>query len=75
MHLKQKTMPSKAELRAAWDSAPENKVILHMPGRLKTRPNLSPFAIKLETYLRVAEIDYEAEFTQPMGVKGRKIQN
>ena len=65
-------MPSKAELRAQWDNAPENKVILHQMGRARTRPNMSPFALKLETYLRVAGIDYELDFTQPMGAKGIK---
>ena len=64
-------MPSKAELRAKWNSVPENSVVLHMFQRSKTRPNGSPFVMKLETYLRVAGIEYTEDFDQPMSTKGK----
>jgi len=38
---------------------PRDKVILHSLPRDRLAPNLSHFAIKLETYLRAANIPYE----------------
>ncbi len=64
-------MPSKAELRAKWDGMEENKVVLHMFKRSKIKPNGSPFVMKLETYLRMAGIDYETDFEVPMSTKGK----
>lgn len=63
-------MPSKAELRAQWNNAGD-KVILHQFPRAKPLPSPSPYPLKFETYLRIAEIPYEAEFTQPMSSKGK----
>ena len=49
----------RSSLRAAMDRfrfRPGDTVVLHMPGRTSTSPNLSPFPIKLETYLRAMDI-------------------
>lgn len=64
-------MPSKAELRQKWDSAGENVVVLHQFYRAKTHPNASPFPMKLETYYRIAGIEYIVDFHQPMSDKGK----
>ncbi len=64
-------MPSKAELKQKWNNAGKDKVVLHMFPRSKYRPNPSPFPMKFETYLRMAGIEYEVDFTQPMGSKGK----
>lgn len=37
----------------------EDVVILHQFTRARNTPSLSPFVLKLETYLRVADIPYE----------------
>ena len=46
-------MPGKAELRAEWNNAGKDVVVLHMMDRGRTRPNISPFALKFETFLKV----------------------
>jgi len=38
---------------------PRDTVILHQIGRGPYAPSISPFAVKLETYLRLANISYE----------------
>ncbi|MPC10452.1 Failed axon connections [Portunus trituberculatus] len=42
-----------------WDAAGQDVVVLHMFGRGRHLPNLSPFVLKLETYLRMTDIKYE----------------
>ncbi len=64
-------MPTKAELRQKWDGVAENTVVLHMFKRSKIKPNGSPFVMKLETFLKMAGIDYEVDFEQPLGGKGK----
>ena len=63
-------MPTKAELRRKWNNETE-KVILHQYTRCRLIPNASPYPIKFETYLRMAEIPYENDFTLPMSSKGK----
>ena len=46
-------MPGKAELRAEWNNAGKDVVILHMMERGFTRPSVSPFVLKFETFLKV----------------------
>ena len=46
-------MPGKAELRAEWNNAGKDVVVLHMMDRGRTRPNMSPFVLKFETFLKV----------------------
>ncbi len=65
-------MPSKAELRQKWNSVEKDTVVLHMLPRAKTRPNGSPFVLKLETFLRVAGINYVEDNEQPLSAdKGK----
>ncbi len=64
-------MPSKRELRAKWANAGKDVVILHMLPRGKLSPNISPYPVKLETFLRMAEIKFETDFDMPMSSKGK----
>jgi hypothetical protein len=43
-----------------------NFVVLHQLKRGKWTPCVSPFALKLETYLRMAGIPYQVNLTQKM---------
>ena len=45
--------------RRKWAAAGKNVVILHQFPRGKFVPNMSPYALKLETYLRMSGIPYE----------------
>lgn len=40
-------------------SCPPNTVLLHQFRRGEWAPNISPFPLKLETYLRMAKIPYQ----------------
>ena len=59
-----------ARLRAEWDSVGKD-IILHQINRCYDAPNLSPFPMKVETYLRMADIKYVNDFESPMGPKGK----
>ncbi|XP_063612418.1 failed axon connections homolog [Penaeus indicus] len=61
----------KARQRKAWDSVGHNVVLLHQFQRGKFCPNLSPFALKVETFLRLASIKYEVDTESPFGPKGK----
>lgn len=61
----------KQQRRKCWAEAGRDVVVLHMFGRGKNCPNLSPFVLKLETYLRMADIKYEIDFEEPLGSKGK----
>ncbi|ODM89037.1 hypothetical protein Ocin01_17645 [Orchesella cincta] len=54
-----------------WDEAPKDKLILHTLWRCKPMPSISPFGLKLETYLRMAKIPYELDTKNPSGPKGK----
>ncbi|XP_021966608.1 failed axon connections homolog [Folsomia candida] len=54
-----------------WSSTPKDVVILHTIGRGKTAPSPSPFVVKLETFLRMANIPYEMDFTSPWSSKAK----
>ena len=58
-----------AMLRAEWDSVGKDVVLLHQFQRGYTIPSLSPFVLKLETYLRMADIKYVNDFKSPMSPK------
>lgn len=45
--------------RRKWSEAGKDVVVLHMSRRGYSCPSLSPFVLKLETYLRMAEIPYQ----------------
>ena len=64
-------MPSKAELRQQWNSAGKDVVVLHMFGRGRTCPHVSPFPFKFEAYLKLSGIEYVIDTTQPMSTKGK----
>ncbi|XP_014676712.1 PREDICTED: failed axon connections homolog [Priapulus caudatus] len=50
---------------------PKDTVVLHQIGRAKYAPSLSPFPLKLETYLRMAGIPYINEHSMEMSSKGK----
>lgn len=45
--------------RKRWNNAGKDVVVLHIFQRGKYCPNLSPYVIKLEMYLRMADIQYQ----------------
>lgn len=57
--------------RAQWAKAGKDMVILHGLGKGIYTPSLSPFVMKLATYLRMAKIPYQMDFTEPFGPKGK----
>ena len=62
--------PSASE-RAEWNSAGKDVVILHQFPRTRTCPNSSPFPLKLETFLRMADVEYKVEEKHFMSAKGK----
>jgi hypothetical protein len=48
-------------IRDRWleSKCPKDVVVLHGPPRSKSSPALSPFVLKLETYLRMNKIPYQ----------------
>ncbi|XP_063847509.1 failed axon connections homolog [Scylla paramamosain] len=57
--------------RARWGEAGKGVVVLHIFPRGTSCPSLSPFVVKLETYLRLACIPYLVDFEKPLGPKGK----
>lgn len=57
--------------RKKWNDVGQDIVVLHMFPRGRFCPNLSPFVLKLETYLRMAEVPYQVDFEEPLGPKGK----
>ncbi|XP_068223453.1 failed axon connections homolog [Palaemon carinicauda] len=57
--------------RNKWRSVGKDVVVLHLFPRGRYCPNVSPFVVKLETYLRMAGISYELDFEEPLGPKGK----
>ncbi|EFX87090.1 hypothetical protein DAPPUDRAFT_192692 [Daphnia pulex] len=51
--------------------AAKDVVLLHQLDRGIFTPSISPFPLKLETYMRMAGISYENDFKNPMGPKGK----
>lgn len=51
--------------------AKKDVVILHQFPRGLYAPSISPFPLKLETYLRMANLKYENDFTDFIGPKGK----
>ncbi|XP_050717246.1 failed axon connections homolog isoform X1 [Eriocheir sinensis] len=56
-------------LRKEWDSVGQDVVLLHQFQRGKFCPNLSPFALKVEVFLRLANIQYKVDEKSPFGPK------
>jgi len=59
----------KVKRRERWSTAKKDLIILHQMTRGRRAPTVMPFALKLETYLRMAGIPYENEFEEPFGPK------
>lgn len=57
--------------RSIWRTAGEDVVLVHCPTPGFLTPNISPFVMKLLTYLRLAQIPYKLEHDEPMGAKGK----
>ncbi|XP_050740041.1 failed axon connections homolog, partial [Eriocheir sinensis] len=63
--------PARPQHRARWAGVGSDVVVLHIFPRGTTCPSLSPFVMKLETYLRLASIPYLVDFEEPLGPKGK----
>ena len=57
--------------RQRWSQAGKDVVVLHQFERGTNMPNLSPFALKLETFLRMANIQYVVDTEEPQGRRGK----
>ncbi|KAK7091792.1 failed axon connections homolog isoform X2 [Littorina saxatilis] len=64
--LRRNTTASNAE-----EDYPKDTVILHQIGRGPFAPSMTPFAIKLETYLRIAKIPYKNVHDMKKSSKGK----
>ena len=50
--------------REKWSKVGKDIVVLHQCERSVTTPSPSPFSLKLETYLRMANIPYQVGYKQ-----------
>ena len=57
--------------RQRWSQAGKDVVVLHQFERGTNMPNLSPFALKLETFLRMANIQYVVDTEEPQDRRGK----
>ncbi|XP_037088929.1 failed axon connections homolog [Pollicipes pollicipes] len=57
--------------RQRWNQAGKDVVVLHQFERATNFPNLSPFALKLETFLRMAGIKYVVDTEEPQGSRNK----
>ena len=60
-----------SQRRQRWSQAGKDVVVLHQFERGTNLPNLSPFALKLETFLRMAGIKYVIDTEEPQGRRGK----
>ncbi|XP_071112144.1 failed axon connections homolog [Haliotis cracherodii] len=61
----------KLTLKEKREDYPRDTVILHQPSRGPYAPSVSPFVVKLETYLRMARIPYQNVFGMKHSPKGK----
>jgi glutathione S-transferase len=54
-----------------WNNTPKDEVILHAYPRAKTIVTAALFPLKIETYLRLANIKYTMDTKDPVGPKGK----
>jgi len=59
------------KLRDGWAAHEPSVVVVHLTPRPYRLPSLTPFGIKLETFLRLTGIEYVVDFEEPMGPKGK----
>ncbi|XP_037072547.1 failed axon connections homolog [Pollicipes pollicipes] len=57
--------------RQRWQQEGKDVVVLHTFPRATSCPNMSPFALKIETYCRMAGIAYVIDTEEPMGSKNK----
>ncbi|XP_037088733.1 failed axon connections homolog [Pollicipes pollicipes] len=57
--------------RQRWNQAGKDVVVLHQFERGTNCPSLSPFALKLETFLRMAGIKYVVDTDEPRGSRNK----
>lgn len=57
--------------RKRWAAVEKDVVVVHGLGKGRRTPNLSPFVLTLETYLRLAKIPYQMDYEEPFGPKGQ----
>ncbi|XP_042867421.1 failed axon connections homolog [Penaeus japonicus] len=57
--------------RKRWAAVGKDLVIVHGLHKGRRTPNLSPFVLTLETYLRLAKIPYQMDYEEPFGPKGQ----
>ncbi|CAL1527958.1 unnamed protein product [Lymnaea stagnalis] len=62
---------SKSETRFLLADPPKDTVVLHQYGAAPTVPSISPYVMKLETYLRAAKIPFVNKFSRTPGPKGK----
>ncbi|KAK3851649.1 hypothetical protein Pcinc_041719 [Petrolisthes cinctipes] len=62
---------TKKKRRNKWNNAGRDVVVLHMFQRGKYAPSVSPYVIKLEMYLRMSDIQYQIDYDEPLGPKGK----
>lgn len=59
-----------AKLRADWNAAGKDVVVLHQFWRGKYCPNMSPYVLKVECFMRLAGIKYVTDIQKPFGARG-----
>ena len=69
--LRRKRRQSWKKQREKWASVGKDVVVLHCFPRGKTCLSLTPFPLKVETYLRMNNIKYVTEFRHFVGPKGK----
>ena len=58
-------------LQIKWNAVGKDVVVLHQFPRGLTCPSISPYVLKLETFLRIHRIKYVNDFEQPLSEKGK----
>lgn len=56
--------------KKAWEAAPKGVVVLHCLPPGVFAPSLSPFVLKVMTFLRYAKLPHQLDDSQPMGPRG-----
>ena len=60
------------DLESLWRNMDRDVVLLHQfPRPASGLPNMSPFAVKLETFLRARKVSYACDFDVPMNLRGK----